>query len=85
MRGREKLGKGTHRKMRAKRPKVAARIFLCVPFPSFSLPRIGSALLGVSWVPQGTPAQCVEMNLRWQFCVHTSRCALESTSNQSFE
>ena len=33
--------------MRAKRPKVAARIFLLHPFLSFSRERIGSALQGV--------------------------------------
>ena len=55
MRGREKLGKRWDRKMRAKRPKVAARIFLSHLFLSFSLPRIGSALQGVPWAPPRPP------------------------------
>ena len=44
--------------MRAKRPKVAARIFLLHPFLSFSRERIGSALQGVLQPPlilRGTP------------------------------
>ena len=47
MRTREKLVKTWGMKMLAKRPKVAASIFIPHVFTSFSLVRIGSALQGV--------------------------------------
>ena len=33
----------------------------------------------------GEGAQCVELELRWQFCVHSSACPEIYIFNQSFE